>query len=246
MFIAMINAIIIEDEKLNSDLLVSMLHDFVPEVQIVAVCRNVLDAFNEIKARRKEQLLLFLDIELGGSENGFDLLKIIEKEDIDVIVTSAFPNYAIQAFRNRTVDFLVKPIRISELVEAVSRVSEKYSKKEVDSQPANANELLVQLHNRIVYIQLTEIVYIKSLTNKSELYLKDGSVVNALDRIGELEAKIQSGNFFRTHQSYIANLNYVTAIIKDEDTTQLELFKHYTIPIARRQKAALLKQIKLR
>jgi len=239
-------AIIIEDEKLNSDLLTSMINDFVPEVQVVAVCTSVVEAFKEIRLYEDTQLILFLDIELGGSENGFDLLQLIEDLNHDVIITTAFPNYAVQAFRNKAIDFLVKPIRIAELIEAVSRVSGK--QKAVSKLPSynTSREILIQLFNKIVPVQFDDIIFIQSMEGKSQLVLKSGKIIKALDRIGELDLKLSGNNFYRIHQSYIININHLTAIAKEDSGTVVELINDHIVPVSRRLKKDFIKKIRLK
>jgi len=230
----MYKAIIVEDEKLNAELLNTMIHDFIPDLEVIGMCANMADAYKEI--RQHEHLIIFLDIELSGEHNGFDLLKIIENEGHNVIVVSAFPNYAVKAFRASTVDYILKPVRISELIDAVDKVKRKVEleKKASSARSLASNEIMIQLHNKFVNLFLNDIVAVKSEEKRSQIILSNGEVLHSLERIGEVELKLKEGFFYRVHQSYIVNIKYVTALYKVEGSQFVELQNKHEVPVSRR------------
>lgn len=239
----MYKAIIVDDEKLNAELLFSLIQDFIPELEVICICLNMVDALKVINDN--DDLIIFLDIELGSEYSGFDLLKIIKNETHNVIVVSAYPKYALEAFRASTIDFLLKPLRISELIESVEKIKRKV---EVEKELKNlrvfgSQSVTIQLLNKFTVVSREEIIFVKSNDNRTQIVLSNGELLMSLERIGDVNLKLADLPFFRVHQSYIVNLNYISAITKLGSVQFVELQKKYEVPIARRKKKQLFSLI---
>src|SRR5690606_12226366 len=116
----MIKAVIIDDEKLARDVIANYLREFCPDVEVVAQASTVSTALAAIQKTSPD--LVFLDIEMPDG-NGFDLLNLFEKIDFWIICVPAYSEYAIRAFTFSALDYLLKPVKIDELIDAVARVS---------------------------------------------------------------------------------------------------------------------------
>ena len=122
-----ISAIIVDDEERHHDTLSKMLSTFCPDINIVGNARNVSEAVELINDRNPK--IVFLDIEMPGG-NGFTLFENFEIPPFEVIFTTAHDLYAINAIKYAALDYLMKPINIRELQEAVARAAKVLSRKE--------------------------------------------------------------------------------------------------------------------
>ncbi len=115
----LIKTVIVDDEDPSRKALSNYLREFCPNIQVVAECGSAKTAFKAIN--EKQPQLVFLDIEMPKG-SGFDLLRMFDTINFKVIFITAFSNYAVQAFRVSATDFLLKPVKITELIEAVKKV----------------------------------------------------------------------------------------------------------------------------
>jgi len=114
-----IKAILVDDEESARDVLENLLKRFCPEVELLEKCNNVEQAVNSIKTHQPD--LVFLDIEMPNYA-GYEIVKFFEKINFEMIFITAYDKYAIRAFEIAAIDYLLKPIDIERLEEAVSRV----------------------------------------------------------------------------------------------------------------------------
>ena len=114
-----IKAIVVDDELHARELMVNYIHEYCEEVEIIGVCRSANDAYEMIGEKRPD--LVFLDIDMPHG-SGFDLLRMFQTINFKVVFVTAFSDYAIDAFRFSAVDYLLKPIKVGELTEAVEKV----------------------------------------------------------------------------------------------------------------------------
>jgi two-component system LytT family response regulator len=117
----LIKTIVVDDEKPSRDGLSTYIRDFCRDISIVSECDSVKSAYNAILEHHPD--LVFLDIEMPNG-NGFDLLKMFKVPPFKVIFVTAYSEYAIRAFRFSAADYLLKPVKVDELVEAVNKVRE--------------------------------------------------------------------------------------------------------------------------
>ncbi|NJO69478.1 MAG: response regulator, partial [Bacteroidetes bacterium] len=115
----MLKTIVVDDEMPSRDALSNYIRDYCSDLEIVAQCDSVKTAYKAILEFKPG--LVFLDIEMPNG-NGFELLKLFQPIGFKVIFVTAYSDYAIKAFRFSATDYLLKPIKIDELVEAVNKV----------------------------------------------------------------------------------------------------------------------------
>jgi two-component system, LytTR family, response regulator len=118
----MIRSIIVDDELKSRESLKILIEDFCDNIEVYALCQNVEEGLTAIAKHKPD--LVFLDIHMQR-ETGFDLLSRLKTVDFDVIFTTAYSEYAIKAFRFSAIDYLLKPIDINELQEAVNKVGKR-------------------------------------------------------------------------------------------------------------------------
>src|SRR6188474_2392027 len=117
----MLKAIIVDDEPYCCETIATLLEDN-PEVEIVSICHNALDALNAIKKYSPD--LVFLDVEMPKM-NGFEMLEQLVSINFDIIFTTSYDQYALKAIRFSAIDYLLKPIDREELQIAVQKVVQR-------------------------------------------------------------------------------------------------------------------------
>lgn len=220
----MFKTVLVEDEKNNLDLLNHFIKKYCKNIDVIASCSTYDQALSVLKAEEPD--LVFLDIVLDR-DTSFDLLQELGNPDFQIIFTTAYDEYAIRAFKYNTIDYLLKPIIIEELVAAVNKVAEKINEnKTLDmgsikniSQSFNtkhpANFIMISGMDRIDFIHPDEVVYLKSTGRYTEFYLKDKKrKITSSKPIGEYENILDKDVFYRIHNSFLINLAQLININK--------------------------------
>ena len=200
---------------------------------------------------------MFLDI-LLDHDNSFHMLERIDKTSFHIIFTTAYDEYAIKAFRYNATDYLLKPIVIEDLIEAVNRVEEQIQKKEFVNREQikqlsdtilkkkPINYLTVSGMDRVDFIQPDDIVYLKSAGRYTEFYLRDKKRKIISSRpIGQYETLLSEDQFYLIHNSFLINLNALININKRAGN-YCELSNGVSLPISRRRFKGLIKLMRLK
>lgn len=248
-----LNAIIIDDEKNNADLLVHFLEKYCPIINIVACCLTRKSALESIE--KNDPDLLFLDIILDEG-TAFDLLKEVDYNNLQIIFTTAYDDYALKVFRYNAVDYLLKPLQIDELINAVQRVKERLENQEfltgkqiqqlskniIGKNPLNF--VAISNIDKVNFVKNEDIYYCKSSGRYTEFFLKDKRKLLASKPLGEYETILDRTHFFRIHKSYLVNLTYITNINK-KSGNYCELSDGSQLPISRRRLDSLIQFLKI-
>jgi DNA-binding LytR/AlgR family response regulator len=200
----MIRCIIVDDEPLARELLVSYL-DQLPNFSCVAVCPSALQAFSVLHEQQVD--LMFLDIQMPGI-TGLNFLKSI-KNAPKVIFTTAYMVHAVDAFELEAIDYLLKPITLERFIKAVQKVS---SKKEEAAEPnpksPGNNYIFLKVDKRLVKIDHPDIIYAESLGDYIKIYTPSQTYTTYLT-MNKLEALLPGNKFVRIHRSSIINLDHI-------------------------------------
>jgi two-component system, LytTR family, response regulator len=204
-----IKAVIVDDEKLARQDLISILKDF-PEIEIVGEAGNVNDA-NELFERLNPDLI-FLDIQMPG-KSGFELLADI-KINAAVIFVTAYDEYAIRAFEVNAQDYLLKPVNKERLALAIehlrlrSTMDDESLLKKLDYN----DNIFLMVNNIYQFVKVNSIVKINSAGNYSEIYTNSKLKGLILKSMREWELRLPANHFVRVHRNAIVNLEYVDHI----------------------------------
>ena len=216
-----IKAIIIDDEKMARTLLAGMMEEYCPDVEVLETC---VDLPSGVKAIRKlKPDLVFLDIEMPRY-SGLELLDFFEETEINfsIIFTTAYNQYAIQAFKLSAIDYLLKPIETAELEKAIERFKKSTQKTDYnilkDNLKANSDQkIAISTLNSVKFIELNHIIYFKAEGAYTDIYLLDEKVLTVSKGLKHFEDLLKENlKFFRCHKSYIINTDYITEHIKSE------------------------------
>ncbi len=210
-------AIIIEDEKKSRQLLEVLLNEHCPHVEIAEACEDLPTGVKAIHKHRPD--LVFLDIELPGL-SGLQLLDFINEDEItfSIIFVTAYNNYAIQAFKLSAIDYLLKPLNPSLLVEAVERYEKINTRRlnQLNILKSNLNsqeekKIAIPSRDTIHYLKPEDVMYIKGEGAYSTFYLANGEKYMLSRNLKYVEDMIMGITFLkRCHKSYILNKKYIS------------------------------------
>lgn len=226
--------IIVDDEPLAREVLESHLQSL-DQLKIVAACENALQA-NEV-LQSQDIDLMFLDIKMPKI-TGFEFLRSLSNPP-EVIMTTAYADYAVEGFNLNVLDYLMKPIGLERLLQATNKFIDKVSTISASSEEddfffVKADKKMIKLHyNDILFIEgLKDYVIIK----------KDTSRVITLQTMKSLEAKLPDSIFMRIHRSYIVNVNKINAVFGSMVEIH-ENGKPKNLPVGKNYKEKLMKLI---
>jgi two-component system LytT family response regulator len=243
-----LRAILIDDEPECLRSLALDLGQHCPGVEIVAQCNGGKEAIKAIHTHHPD--VLFLDIDMPLI-NGFDLLEMVPDVDFEVIFTTAFDKYALQAFRISAVDYLLKPIDTEALKEAVEKVrilrEKGNTSKQIsfliqqmkDLENNNVRKIALPTFDGLEFINLDDILYCQSDGAYSYVHFLDGHKLYISKTLRYLEDALCNFHFFRVHNSYIVNLNHVKKYSKT-DGGVLILSSGERVRVSRSKKDQLL------
>jgi two-component system LytT family response regulator len=236
-------AVLIDDEVSNLENLHTLLEKHCPQVKIMADAQNVSDAVYAIDKYLPD--LVFLDIQMG-EETGFEVLKLLPKRNFEVIFVTAYDQYGIQAVKFAALDYLLKPIDIEELINAVNKAEYKLAAQIQTSQldfllqqlkkPAtDASKIALQMQSEIRYVSLSEIIRCEADNTYTHFFLSSKEKILVSKSLKEYADLLRPKGFLRTHQSHLVNPKYVKSWLK-EDGGILQLITGEKIPISKPNK----------
>lgn len=231
-----LNCLIIDDEPLAHDVILSHLED-IPFVKVVGQCHRATDAFTFLS--KQEVDLLFLDIRMPKL-NGLDFVKTLTQKPL-IIITSAYEEYALESFDLEVCDYLLKPFRFDRLLKAVNRARTLQELKQQQNQnkPSIANPvddayIAIKVDKKHLLIKLNEIYYFESLGNYIKVW-KDREFVLTQRTLSSLEEQLPKNLFIRTHKSFILQKAAVTYLEGNEiilkNGTRIPVGKNYRTTI---------------
>jgi DNA-binding LytR/AlgR family response regulator len=202
-----LNCLIVEDEPLAADVIRDYITQ-VPGLQLKGICTDVFSANELMRAEKID--LIFLDINLPGM-NGIDYLKILNGK-YQIILTTAYHEYAIDGFNLNVVDYLLKPIEFSRFLQAVNKVYERkmpeHKKEEQAEQPGKF--YFFNTDKKKIKVNAADILYIESLKDYVKIHTHNKHIVTKF-QIGEIDVFLNEKRFIRIHKSYVVNTEKITA-----------------------------------
>jgi two-component system LytT family response regulator len=215
----LLKSIIVDDERPSREGLINYIEEFCPDVEIIAECNSAKSAFKAINEHKPH--LVFLDIEMPRG-SGIDLLKMFESISFKVIFITAFSDYAVQAFRYSATDFLLKPVKVSELVEAVKRAkfeifahnsfeNIEFLLQNFNSPSLNTRKLVIPNSQGFCVVNTSEIIMCKADGYCTHFFLENDKKITSSYNLRFYEDLLPSNQFMRVHNSFIINTQHVLA-----------------------------------
>lgn len=233
----MIRVLIVEDEAPAHRRLCRLIHHTPGyERATIEVAESLRDAHRLLEGAEWDVVLL--DLDLSG-RNGFELVgRFSSSSPTQIIVVSAYPQRAIEAFDHALVDFVRKPVSASRLAQALSRLRREPLRDDAPS-------LVVRRRGSVELVRLEQVLCASGADDYVELYLRDGRRALHDATLDELEGQLAAG-FVRAHRSHLINVRHVVRLLDgDADGRNVELSGGLAVPVSRRRFAAVVERVRV-
>jgi len=254
-----LRALVIDDEDLARKNLTMLLEEYCEDIEVIDDAANILDAKTKIEALKPD--VVFLDIRMPSGSEGFDLLESIENRKFFVVFVTAFKDYALRAFNANAIHYVLKPVDIEDLQQAVQKVKE--AKLTFQENPGNFDTYFESIRNLsrsienqgygtkvaishtkgIKLIDTDDIMYLEASGNCTMLYFTDGKRYLDTRTLKVYENILNPALFYRVHKSHIINLKYLKEYL-NEDGHFAVLNNGKLIPVARNRVSSFVKTLK--
>lgn len=238
----MIKAMIVDDEQSSIDLLQWLMEQYCADITAIKTARSVQEALPLIHSFKPD--IVFLDIQMPH-QSGFDLLTTIDQWNFEVIFTTAYNEFAIQAIRFSALDYLLKPIEETELKKAVERYKAKriYAPagqllfrnfiQNISQGSREKFKLALADATEVKYVQLNEIIRLQAESNYTHIFLKGNKVFVSAKTLKEYDEILQGHKFLRVHKSHLVNPAHIESYDKQG---LLHMSDGTKVEVARRKK----------
>jgi DNA-binding LytR/AlgR family response regulator len=223
----MIKCLVVDDEPLAREA-IKVYIGKMPELEFVDECENALQA---MACLRKKQIdLIFLDIEMPEID-GISLLQML-KSIPGVIFTTAYRNYAVEAFDLDVIDYLLKPISFDRFVSAINKYYERKDKSvtaKTELKKETLNYLNVKADRKTYKVDISKIQYIESLKDYVKIVCSDESIVTH-DSLSNLESCLAEYGFVRIHRSFLVAIGKIKSFDAESiflESNQLPISRTY-------------------
>lgn len=248
----MLRAILIDDEKNALEVLKIQLQQYCTGIEVIDCCAAAEEGIAAIVAQRPD--VVFLDIEMPY-KNGFDVLKETAAINYEVIFTTAYDQFAIKAFKHSAIDYLLKPIDIRELQEAVDRLLRRKSNngkleeklnillQQVQTPVEKKERIGLPVKDGVQLFDLAEIIRCESESNYTHIFLTNNRKILVAKTLKDVEEVIGSPSFIRVHQSHLVNSRHIVKVWKG-DTGHISMSDGSAIMVSRNYRQAFMHSFK--
>ena len=252
-----ISALIVDDEQLAREELAYLLKDF-PEIEVAKTASNGVEALNLISETEPD--LVFLDVQMPGLDGLGVITKLRERGEAlpHFVLTTAFDQYAIEAFRLEALDYLLKPIEKERLAESIARARRVLEDKQPPDAgpaetagsrvPAHRTKLLVKSSNRNLIVDAQDMIYATIDDGLITVVTSQFEGQSNYRTIEELQSNLDPNLFWRVHRSFLVNINKIREVIpwfKSSFQLKMDDKKQTEIPVSRIQTKRLRTLLKI-
>lgn len=232
-----LRCIIIDDEPLAREVLEEYIH-VVDHLELVCTAENALELDQQLGQHSVD--LIFLDIQMPYL-TGLDFLKL--RPDLPmVIITTAYPNYALDSFSFDVMDYLLKPITFNRFFKAVSKATEYHRMKkapiDTKEQPREEPYFFVKCDGKYQKIVTSDILFVKALENYVQIQTTTDKYISLMP-LKTIEENLDPSEFVRTHKSYIVPISKIQTL----ENHELILEQGHIIPISRNYRKQLQERV---
>jgi two-component system LytT family response regulator len=243
----MLRAVIIDDiDAIRKDNM-AMIKANCPNVSIIGQADSLASGIALIKQLAPD--LVFLDVEMPDG-TGFDLLQKLKPFAFKVIFITGYEDFAIRAFRFSAIDYLLKPLRATDLVEAVAKAEESLGNDVLEAKlnnlfanlerPKNLQKLVLKTTDKIYSVNVQDIVNCESDKNYTTFHFINAPSLVVSTNLKEYDTLLTPHQFFRTHKSHLINMAYFDHFVKSEGGNTIVMKNKTSIPLSVRKKDEFL------
>ncbi len=243
----MLRAVVIDDIESIRKNHITTIKSSCPNISIVGQADSVDSGLKLIKQLTPD--LVFLDVEMPDG-TGFELLQKLQPLTFKVIFITGFEDFAIRAFRFSAIDYLLKPLDVLDLIEAVKKAEDALAKEVFDmklshlfanlERPKNLQKLILKTADRIYSVNIQDVVNCESDKNYTTFNFVNAPKLVVSTNLKEYETMLSPYNFFRTHQSHLVNMAYFDHFVRSDGGNKIVMKNKLTIPLSVRKKDAFL------
>jgi two-component system LytT family response regulator len=243
-----IRAIIVDDEDHCRSSLTKQLEWSCPQVEVIAEGRSAAEGKELVMEHHPD--LVFLDIEMPGG-SGFDMIKSLPDIQFKLVFTTAFDEYALQAFKVNAIAYLLKPIDEDELLKTIEKVQAEKNDvvgKKLEklmnylSSESNSGKIALPVSDGLEFISTVKILRCEADGNYCTIYLNDGNKMVISKTLKYISDLINQQKFVRVHQSHIINMDYIKKYIRGKNGSII-MDDGSVIPVSRAKKDDFLEKL---
>lgn len=249
-----LKAVILEDEARHREILQALLEKYCPDVHVVATAQNIAEGVATIEQHKPD--LVFSDVELKDGDC-FELLNRIEELNFALIFTTAHDHYAIRAIKFSALDYLLKPLMVNELREAVAKARRRAGGSDTDSRQLDMlreyarssgssdkdfHRIALPVLDGFTIVDVDSIVRLEAEGNCTKVYMRNSTVNIVTKRLQVYEELLQDYNFVRIHHSHVVNFKHVTRYVKGKGG-HVVMSDGTIVDVAVRKKDAFLEKL---
>ncbi|MFD1063173.1 LytR/AlgR family response regulator transcription factor [Winogradskyella litorisediminis] len=243
--------LIVDDENRARRVLSTIISDTRDDISQILEASNLIEAVKIIKSQKPK--IVFLDVEMP-QHSGLEILEFFKGEVIDfqIIFTTAYGQYAIEAFRLSAVDYLLKPIDEDELNKAVNKatkaiaeenITHKLENLEKAFQQLSLNKIALEVPKGIIFASHDDILFFEADGVYTKVHLADGKSELICKTLKHFTDQLSDKPlFYKPHRSYLINLKFMNEVVK-KDGLQVIMKNQKSIPIARDRKEEFMQMV---
>lgn len=211
-----IKVVIVDDDHNSRELLRNYITEYRPDIEVSDLCDSIKSAYSAINTLNPE--LVFLDVEMP-SGSGFDLLRMFDQVNFKVIFVTAYSEYAFDAFRYSAMDFILKPVKLDDLLKSIKKAEEglRYSllsnltdlMEVVSFKNQPARKIVITNSKGFTVLKPEEIIMCKADGYCTSVFFNEKSVIVSSRNLKYYEDLLPTKHFMRVHHSYLINLEHV-------------------------------------
>jgi two-component system LytT family response regulator len=246
-----ISTLIIDDDANSRMITGTFIKKYFPDITIVGEGASVEEGLKLVDELTPD--LLLLDIEMPDG-TGFDLLRNVPVKNFEVIFITAFDAYAIEAFRFSAVDYLLKPLSVTDLKDSLLKVKERIQGKMFEKQWTNLSYNLEQKNNYdrklaiatvsgFVFVDVKDIIRCESNSNYTQFYFTNGKKMTSSRNLGYYEELLPGEKFCRIHHSHLINIDFLDQYIKGGNVGTVVMKDGAELDVSQRKKEDFLQKV---
>lgn len=246
-----IDALLIDDDADSRLVAATYIEKYFPDIHIAGQGASVAEGLELIGSLKPD--LVLLDIEMPDG-TGFDLLRKVKEKDFEVIFITAFDAYAIEAFRFSAVDYLLKPLSITELREALLKVKERIHERAFEKHWAGLvynlehtnkyeRRLTIATVSGFVFVDVKDIIRCESNSNYTQFHFASGKKMTSSKNLGYYEELLPPEKFFRIHHSHLINIDFLNQYIKGGGGGTVIMKDGAELDVSQRKKEDFLQKV---
>lgn len=244
----MLKILLIDDEKEALEVLEWKLKTYISNV-LVTTCSSPTKALDMISVINPD--VVFLDIQMPEM-NGFSFLEKLPTRDFELIFITAFDDFAFKAIKENVVDYLLKPIDKIELISAVEKARKNVQKESLVTKAegllyslkSNSPKISISADGKIYFLEPKDVIMLQSDKSYTTIFLISNKKIIVSKTLKEFEKKFYTPTFYRSHNSYLVNLEHVREYLK-KDGGELILTNGLTASVSRNKKNELIEKLQL-